>query len=159
MALLAAAIALAACAPAARGPETPATRPSVSDRGYPLGELRIERAGRALLELRVEIADTPEARGIGLMHVESLPGTAGMAFLFDRPSQGAFYMKNTLIPLDIAFWDAGGRIVDILQMQPCRADPCPLYSPQTEYVGAVEVNLGLLASKGVRPGDRVLVTR
>lgn len=109
--------------------------------------------GTVLLE--VEIADEPSERARGLMGRERLPEDEGMAFLFDEESTSAFWMKDTLIPLSIAFWDRGGRIVAIVDMPPCRADPCPRYSPGVPYVGAVEVNLGWFERNGVGIGDRV----
>jgi uncharacterized membrane protein (UPF0127 family) len=68
-------------------------------------------------------------------------------------------MKNTLIPLSIAFWDARGRIVRILDMTPCRADPCRLYDPRVAYAGALEVNRGAFRRWGVERGDRIAVRR
>ena len=82
-----------------------------------------------------------------------------MAFLFDRPTSSSFWMKDTLIPLSIAFWDRSRRIVAILDMAPCRRSPCPLYSPGTSYIGAVEVNRGFFRQHGVRVGDRVELER
>ncbi len=128
---------------------------SISSRGYPLADLRISRAGRLLLALEVELARTPEEKSTGLMHVRRLSDEAGMAFVNEAPSRQPFFMKNTLIPLDIAFWDEDGRIVDILQMEPCRADPCQLYEPRALYIGALEVNQGLFQRRGIRPGDLV----
>jgi uncharacterized membrane protein (UPF0127 family) len=64
-------------------------------------------------------------------------------------------MKNTLIPLDIAFWNDDERIVDIFTMEPCRKDPCPLYTPTHDYVAAVEMNAGVLRSSGIKIGDIV----
>lgn len=68
-------------------------------------------------------------------------------------------MQDTLIPLDIAFWDQNNVIVDILQMTPCRSKPCPPYTPRTDYVGAVEMNSGLLADSSVKAGDVVTIER
>ena len=81
-----------------------------------------------------------------------------MVFLFDGPVNGTFWMKNTLIPLSIAFWDRSGRILKILDMTPCRADPCRLYSPGVTYVGAVETNRGWFGANGVREGHRVVLS-
>ena len=68
-------------------------------------------------------------------------------------------MKNTLIPLSIAFWDRNGVIAAIMDMQPCRAEPCPRYRPGIMYVGAVEVNQGFFEDHGVEVGDRVELER
>jgi uncharacterized membrane protein (UPF0127 family) len=84
---------------------------------------------------------------------------AGMVFLFGGPASGGFWMKDTLIPLSIAFWDQSGRILRILHMTPCRADPCPIYSPDVTYVGAVETNMGWFAAHGVQRGDRLSLSR
>ena len=133
--------------------------------GGPSGPGRPGGNGRRL-RLTVEIADTPEATARGLMDVERLPDDQGMVFLWDEPSTVAFWMKDTLIPLDIAFWDQKGRIFDIQQMQPCAVPEgqlaeteCPLYRPSDPYVGALEVNLGLLERNGVRPGSTVELVR
>ncbi|MBI4260287.1 MAG: DUF192 domain-containing protein [Actinobacteria bacterium] len=83
----------------------------------------------------------------------------GMVFLFEGPTTGSFWMKDTLIPLQIAFWDEDGRIVSILSMEPCEEDPCPLYSPGASYVGALEVNAGALSEAGVEEEDRVALER
>jgi len=81
-----------------------------------------------------------------------------MVFVFDGPAGGGFWMKNTLIPLSIAFWDQSGLILKIMDMTPCWADPCPVYYPGVVYVGAVETNRGWFAAHAVRPGDRVALS-
>jgi uncharacterized membrane protein (UPF0127 family) len=101
----------------------------------------------------VEIAETAEERRQGLMGRESLPDQAGMLFVHDEPHRGFFWMKNTLIPLSIAFFDTEGRVVAILDMEPCRADPCPRYDPGVEYTSALEVNEGAFSRWGVELGD------
>ena len=105
----------------------------------------------------VELATTGPQRGRGLMHRESLPEDAGMVFVFPEPTSGGFWMKSTLIPLDIAFYDESGRILRILQMTPCRRDPCPVYAPGVAYRGALEVNAGSFRRWGVEVGDRIAV--
>jgi uncharacterized membrane protein (UPF0127 family) len=109
--------------------------------------------------LQVEVAATPEARARGLMGRTELPADQGMAFVFGQPTTGRFWMKDTLIPLSIAFWDERNRVVAILDMQPCRADPCPTYGPDQPYVGAVEVNLGYFEGHGIEVGDHVELTQ
>ncbi len=106
-----------------------------------------------------EQADSPEQRAFGLMFRESLGEDEGMVFLFFEEHQGGFYMKNTLIPLSIAFFDREGEIVDILDMDPCEADPCEVYTPDEPYEGALEVNQGAFEEWGVQEGDRITVTR
>ena len=87
------------------------------------------------------------------MHRESLPEDAGMIFLFEEEITGGFWMKNTLIPLSIAFVGADGEILRILDMEPCAADPCEIYDPGVAYASALEVNQGAFASWGVEEGD------
>ena len=73
----------------------------------------------------LSVADSPEERRVGLMGVEALDEDGGMVFVFDGEQDGSFWMKDTLIPLSIAFWGDDGRLLDILEMEPCTADPCP----------------------------------
>jgi uncharacterized protein len=113
----------------------------------------------ARVSLRVEIADNDTRREQGLMFRRRLAAKSGMAFVWRRDVDGAFWMKNTLIPLSIAFYDARGRIVRLVDMAPCRADPCPVYDPQTTYRGALEVNRGAFRRWKVKVGDRVVVRR
>jgi uncharacterized protein len=108
--------------------------------------------------ITVEIADTAAEREQGLMGRETLPADAGMAFVFPGEHRGPFWMKDTLIPLSIAFYSADGRILKILDMEPCEADPCPLYDPGVSYRGALEVNEGAFAGWGISEGDRLRIT-
>ena len=111
------------------------------------------------MSIPVEVADSREERRVGLMHRESLPEDEGMVFLFPETTEGGFWMKNTLIPLSIAFFDSRGRIVRILDMEPCRRDPCPIYDPGVPYAGALEVNRGAFRRWGVSEGDVLEVRR
>ena len=114
---------------------------------------------RARIVLDVEVARTEEQRQRGLMYRRSLAPRAGMVFLFPTDVSGAFWMKNTLIPLSIAFFDRRGRILRIMVMEPCRADPCPLYDPKVTYRGALEVNKGSFRRWGVTRGDTIRLLR
>ena len=116
--------------------------------------LRITTA-EGVTTLQVEIADDREERAEGLSNRTSMPADAGMAFLWDEPVEAEFWMKDTLIPLQIAFWDERGRIVGLIEMEPCEADPCPTYGPDEPFVGAVEANAGWFTAHGVRVGDTV----
>ena len=111
--------------------------------------------GERRVRLTVEVADEPDEWRTGLMHRRSLARNAGMMFVFPQPIRGGFWMKNTLIPLSIAFFDRQGRILRIMVMTPCRADPCPTYDPKVAYKGALEVNRGSFGRWGVRRGDRI----
>lgn len=130
----------------------------VSARGWPLGDLTISRSGRQPLALTVEIASNQKAWEKGLMGVRNLPADQGMAFVFGQQVADGFWMKDTLIPLDIAFADARGRIVDVQNMVPCTADPCQIYYAAAPYSMALEARSGALTSAGVHAGD-VMVLR
>ena len=115
--------------------------------------VRIRTAGGTIELENLEVARTPEAWARGLMRRASLPEDGGMVFLFDGQTRAAFWMKDTLIPLSILFWQGDGRIIDILDMSPCRADPCPVYRASAPYVGAIEMNRGAFERLGVEVGD------
>lgn len=160
---MAAALALPAC-PAHRSTAAGTTGSAAADvanpaLGLPQGTVTVTRSGTTELALHVQIAETDQARTTGLMGVRKMSDHAGMAFLFDGPTTESFWMKDTLIPLDIAFYDTQGRIVSTFSMVPCTAEPCQLYTPVSEYVGAVEMNGGLLAAHGVTVGDTVSLAR
>ena len=152
-------VALLACgdddAPEAAAGDEPSPSPSAS---FAPGRVLLDTAeGSQLVD--VEIADTPELRQLGLMHRESLDDDAGMIFMFFEEQQGGFWMKNTLIPLSIAFFDADGEILRIMDMRPCEADPCPVYDPGVTYMGALEVNQDAFDRWGVAEGDTVMLNQ
>ncbi len=99
-------------------------------------------------ELAVAIADKAALRSQGLMGVSDLGGLDGMLVVFGESTDGGFWMKDTLIALDIAFFEAGGAFVDGFTMEPCAEDPCPVYHPQGPYRYAVETPAGGLAFVG-----------
>lgn len=88
------------------------------------------------------------------MGVERLPADEGMAFVFDEPVSSTFWMKDTLIPLSIAFVDEADRVIGVRDMQPCEADPCPTYGVDGPYILAIEANLGWFDEHGIEAGDR-----
>lgn len=102
--------------------------------------------------LRVELADTDESRRIGLMHRRSMPENQGMLFVYEVPGLHAMWMKNTLIPLSVAFIDRDGRIINIEDMAPQTLDS---HGARSEASYSLEVNAGWFAKRGIRPGDRV----
>ena len=105
--------------------------------------------------LHVRVADTANARAEGLMNVTSLQPDDGMAFVWTETTTGTFWMKDTLIPLSIAFVSSDGTIVSTTEMQPCATDPCPTYAASAPYVMAIEANTGWFTDHGIGPGDRV----
>ena len=135
---------------------TPSPTPS-STVVFEPAKVLIDTGGGSVL-IDAEKAETPEQHSQGLMHRTSLPEDAGMVFLFFEQRTGGFWMKNTLIPLSIAFFDDRGDIVRILDMEPCRAEPCEIYDPGVAYSGALEVNKGAFDRWGVAEGDRITVT-
>lgn len=78
------------------------------------------------------------------MQVEDLGDLDGMVFLFEADTETAFTMRNTVVPLDIAFFDQEGRLVDRLDMVPCRLDPCPLYRSKGAFSYALEMPAGTM---------------
>jgi uncharacterized protein len=116
------------------------------------------RTADGAVELDVELADTSDERATGLMGREDIGPHDGMAFAFGEPTDGTFWMKNTLFPLSIAFWGEDGRIVGIIDMEPCTDDPCPTYGPGVPYVGALEVEQGAFEEHGVEVGDHLELT-
>jgi hypothetical protein len=115
--------------------------------------------GDGQVRVDVELAETAEDRRQGLSRREMLAADAGMMFLYSDEHRGGFWMKDTLIPLSIAFLDADGAILAILDMEPCAADPCPTYDPGVAYRSALEVNRGAFSEWGVEPGDVVVLDR
>ncbi|MFJ8236500.1 DUF192 domain-containing protein [Ureibacillus sp. NPDC094379] len=105
--------------------------------------------------LTVYVANTQEKREKGLMFVKKLPEDQGMLFVFPEKVYDGFWMKNTFIPLSIAFIDSDGKILKILNMWPCLDDECPTYHPQVFYQYAIEVNDGWFERNQVREGDYV----
>ncbi|HEX6581917.1 MAG TPA: DUF192 domain-containing protein [Actinomycetota bacterium] len=104
--------------------------------------------------LTVDIADDPLERREGLMGIEELPTDQGMAFVWPGPVDSTFWMKDTLVPLSVAFVDESGRVIDVVDMQPCASDPCPSYGIDEPFVLAIEANLGWFDEHGVGTGDR-----
>lgn len=116
--------------------------------------LTIERAAAEPLPIKVEIARTEAERSRGLMYRKNLSDGEGMLFIFERDDVLSFWMKNTLIPLSIAFIASDGRILEIRNMQPHDLNSIKS-SRSVRY--ALEVPQGWFSRAGVRVGDRLLV--
>ena len=105
-----------------------------------------------MYRIEAEVAATQPARELGLMNRKSMPQQAGMLFVFEQPQAYCFWMKNTLLPLSIAFIDEAGQIVNLADMQPmnetshCAAKPI-------RY--ALEMNQGWFKAKGIKAGAAV----
>ena len=123
------------------------------------GDTATVRAPDGTAAFEVEVADTDGERAAGLAGRSSLAPRSGMLFVFSEPVQSRFTMRDTLVPLSIAFLDGGGRVLRILDMEPCRAEPCPSYDPELTYESALEVNQGAFARAGIGEGDLVEIER
>jgi uncharacterized protein len=105
--------------------------------------------------IRLELAQTDEEHARGLMYRDSLPEDAGMLFVFDQDGRLSFWMKDTFIPLDMVWLTAAGDVVDVRTVQPCRIDPCPTYAAVKPARAVLELNAGVAAKHGVKPGTRL----
>ncbi|HUK57408.1 MAG TPA: DUF192 domain-containing protein [Nitrospiria bacterium] len=104
--------------------------------------------------LRVEVARTPEEQTRGLMFRTALPEDRGMLFIFERPAEHLFWMKNTLIPLDMVWMDDRKRIIHIeYQVPPCQLEPCPVYGPSADSLYVLEVVSGTALREELRVGQ------
>ncbi|MBA2782836.1 MAG: DUF192 domain-containing protein [Rubrobacteraceae bacterium] len=110
------------------------------------------------VRVRVEIADSPVGRYIGLRGRESMPEDQGMLFVYAEEAPRTFTMANTLTPLSIAFIDSERRIVDIQDMKPLDDEP-PGYDSAEPAQYALEVNQGFFEKSGVKVGDSVELPR
>jgi uncharacterized membrane protein (UPF0127 family) len=110
------------------------------------------------VRVRVEIADDVLEQSRGLMYRTALAEDRGMLFVFPDEEERSFWMRNTLIPLSIAFMDSEGRIVDIQDMKPLDDDP-PHYVSAEPAQYALEVNRGFFKVLGVKVGDRADLSR
>jgi uncharacterized protein len=104
-------------------------------------------------EVFLDLAVTFEEKQKGLMFVDFLPDNKGMIFIFDDEDKRSFWMKNTLIPLDIIFIDENYLITNILTALPCEKDPCELFQGKAKYV--VEVNAGFCEKNNITKGQSV----
>ena len=104
----------------------------------------------------VEIADTSEERQQGLMFRKEMSDESGMFFVFERNGFYPFWMKNTLIPLDIIWIDGARKIVYIAhEVQPCKKTICESYNPEREALYVLEINSGLSEKLGIEVGNDV----
>ncbi len=102
--------------------------------------------------IEVEIADELVERMEGLMARDELPEGDGMLFIFENERKRSFWMKNTLIPLDIMFFDEFGNFVSSDTMEPCEEDPCKKYLSKGSAKYALEVNAGFVEESGIKSG-------
>ena len=102
--------------------------------------------------IEAEVAATQKNRMQGLMHRRSMPPNAGMVFVFTQEERHCMWMRNTFLPLSVAFLDAEGRILNIEDMEPQTEDNHCAAAPAHF---ALEMNRGWFADKGIKPGQRI----
>lgn len=102
--------------------------------------------------IEAEVAHTDATRRVGLMNRESMPEQRGMVFVFTQDARHCMWMRNTLIPLSVAFLDASGRILNIADMQPLTEDSHCAVGPARF---ALEMNQGWFKQRGVGEGRRI----
>ena len=144
-ATLLAAVLASACgaAPAATPTPTPAAAPAGPRAAMPSGAV-----------YRLELALTPEDQALGLMFRESLPERTGMLFVFPEEAPHHFWMKNTMIPLDMIWMDASGKVLFIsAQTPPCKADPCGTYGPDSPARQVLEIAGGMAEKEKITVGS------
>ena len=145
--LLVTVAALAACGNAGQSPRAAASPATPSAAAGP----RVEMPSGAVY--RLELARTPEEQAQGLMFRESLAPRSGMLFPFPDASVHKFWMKNTMIPLDMVWLDPSGKVLFVsANTPPCRADPCPSYGPDAAAASVLEIAGGKAAIEKVTVG-------
>jgi uncharacterized membrane protein (UPF0127 family) len=141
------AIGLMACAP------LEASQPGPGGQQLPI-EARTTIGAQEIL---LEVARTPEQQAIGLMFRRSLAPGRGMLFPFEQARLARFWMKNTLIPLDMVFLREGRVVAIEANVPPCREDPCPSYGPNLWVDAVLELPAGRSAQLGLKVGDRLAI--
>jgi uncharacterized membrane protein (UPF0127 family) len=127
---------------------------SCNSKKLPVEEIAIEREGQVIAVVKAEIAVNQEDRSKGLMYRKSLPDGQGMLFVFEKDDVLSFWMKNTLVPLSIAFIAYNGRIIDIKDMYPHDTNSVKS-SRSVRY--ALETPQGWFLRAGVKEGDTVKI--
>jgi len=108
-------------------------------------------------KIQLEVAQTPEQQEMGLMYRQSLPDNQGMLFKFPTAQPIRFWMKNTLIPLDMVFMQNGVVKYIKTSAPPCTSDPCPTYGSNTLIDMVIELRSGRATELGLKPGDSIKI--
>lgn len=143
--------------PPATSPPT-TSEPAITPEGFERVAATATTADGTVCELCLWLADDGDSRALGLMYVTELGPADGMVFRYPGPTSAAFWMKNTILPLSIAFFDEHGAYLDAFDMEPCTADPCPTYPTPDGFVHAVEVVQGDLPRLGMTPGSTLEIS-
>ena len=115
--------------------------------------------GEKIIKINAEIADDNEKRAKGLMFREELNENWGMFFVFEKENYQTFWMKNTLIPLDMIFVGENFEIVDIKNAVPCKYEPCSLYKSSKPAKYVLEVNGNFTMRSRIKTGDKISVNK
>ncbi len=149
--MLAASVLASACGASPGSSAHPAATPTAA----PSGPRAVMPSGA---EYALELALTPEDQAQGLMYRENLPDRSGMLFVFPEPAPHHFWMKNTMIPLDMIWLDASGRVLYVSpNTPPCKADPCPTYGSDGPASMVLEIAAGMAARENVTVGSVLLL--
>lgn len=118
--------------------------------GVARAQLPLAELGAGMYRIEAEVAHTFPTRQSGLMNRRTMPPQRGMVFVFPEEATHCMWMKNTLLPLSVAFVDAKGRVINIADMQPHTEDNHCAAAPARF---ALEMNLGWFRERGIKPGD------
>lgn len=149
-------------APGVTAPVSDEPSPSTTDAAAPTGvtpegfEMRaaaVTKGDGTTCDLCLWVAETADQRSRGLMFVTDLGDADGMAFVYPQPRTGTFWMKNTPMPLSIAFFSPDGAYMRAFDMEPCGSGSCPSYTTPTDFLVAVEAPRGELEALGLTDGS------
>jgi uncharacterized protein len=113
--------------------------------------------GREKAAFQVELAVKASEWEQGLMARECLPIDQGMLFIFPEAAPRSFWMKNTLVPLDIIFFDGNGKLINTKTAGPCVQEPCDIYTSSFPAQSVLEINAGLAAEVDLGTGDQLIL--
>lgn len=128
-------------------------KPVNMKQGPPKNSVKLEMGGK---EVTLEVAATEAARALGLMKRKTMTKDHGMIFIYREPQIMSFYMRNTWIPLSIAFLKSDGTVVNIEEMRPNTESPSHMSKGYCRY--AIEMNKGWFAEHGIKAGDKIALT-
>ena len=125
---------------------------------FPIATVLLDNGDESTL-VTVEVAETQEQQATVLSERDSLPDDEGVVYVFLEGRESGFPIEDTTIPLSVAYFDARGTIVGIVDAEPCAEDPCPVDDPDEPYMGALAVNRGMFGRWDISEGDHVQLTR
>ena len=135
-------------------PQKPTVQPATGQAQPPLKTIQLY-LGAA--ELTAEIADENHERQMGMMHRTTMADKEAMLFVFPRPHRTGFWMKNTIVPLSIAYIDPASRVMEIYDLEPGNTQPVESISARVKY--ALEVNQGWFKRNGIKAGTVIATDR